>query len=228
MDARTGKKIRMGRLFDQGSGKSLIVAYSHGVLMGPRPGMRNLAEMRRVGEAVRCADGLMVAPGLLPALEDLFVGVDRPALVIHFDYQSFSRSILPYAEGATVALAAVEDVMAAGADAIMTYLYVGYTDPEREKLEIARNAQVARACERWGLPLMIEPRSAREATHKEDKTDPALLALYCRISAEIGADFVKCIYPGSTAAFAQVVDGCPAPVLLAGGARAEFLSGRTR
>src|SRR3712207_7049815 len=52
---------------------------------------------------------------------------------VHLDYQSFSRDILPYREGATVELAQVEDVLAAGADAIMTYLYVGYEDPEREK-----------------------------------------------------------------------------------------------
>jgi class I fructose-bisphosphate aldolase len=102
----------------------------------------------------------------------------------------------------------------------MTYLYVGFDDPEREKLEIARNAAVARACERWGVGLMIEPRSAREAAHPADKTDPAVLAMYCRIAAEIGGDLVKCIWPGSADAFAPVVAGCPAPVLVAGGAKA--------
>ena len=53
MDSRTGKKIRMGRLFNQRSGRSLIVAYSHGILMGPRPGMKTLEEMRRVTQSVR-------------------------------------------------------------------------------------------------------------------------------------------------------------------------------
>ncbi len=67
---------------------------------------------------------------------------------------------------------------------------------------------------------MIEPRSAREAAHPEDKSDPQILGMYCRIAAEIGADLVKCIYPGSTQAMAQVIDGCPAPVLVAGGSRA--------
>jgi class I fructose-bisphosphate aldolase len=141
--------------------------------------------------------------------------------VLHLDYQSFSRSILPYTEGATVALAQIEEVVAAGADAVMTYLYLGYADPEREKLEIDRNARLARACERWGVGLMIEPRSAREATHPEDKTDPALLSMYCRISAEIGADVVKCIYPGSLPALTEVVAACPVPLLLAGGSKAQ-------
>lgn len=221
MDSRTGKKIRMGRLFDSASHKSIIVAYSHGVLMGPRPGMRTLDEMRRVAQAVRKANGLMVAPGLLPALEDAYVGREAPSLVVHFDYQSFSRGVLPYREGAAVALAEVEDVAAAGADALMTYLYMGFDDPEREKMEIERNARIARACERWGIVLMIEPRSAREAMHAEDKRDAGVMAMYCRISAEIGADIVKCIWPGDRGAFAQIVEGCPAPVLVAGGAKTE-------
>lgn len=34
MDARTGKRIRLGRLFNQASGKSILIAYSHGVLLG--------------------------------------------------------------------------------------------------------------------------------------------------------------------------------------------------
>ena len=109
-------------------------------------------------------------------------------------------------------------MLAAGADAVMTYLYVGYEDPEREKMEVERNARLARACEKWGLAVMIEPRSARERTNAEDKTT-RLLAMYCRISAEIGADIVKCIYPGNVEALRTVVEGCPAPLLVAGGAR---------
>ena len=221
MDARTGKKIRLGRLFRRESGKTLLVAYSHGVLMGPRPGMASLEEMRQVSLSLARADGLMVAPGMVSLLEEAFIGREHPSLIVHLDYQSFSRSILPYPEGATVQMAQIEEVLAAGADGVMTYLYMGYEDPEREKLEVGRNAQVARACERWGLPLMIEPRSAREACHPEDKTDAQVMALYCRVAAEIGADLVKCIYPGSLEGLRKVVEGCPVPLLLAGGSRQE-------
>jgi DhnA family fructose-bisphosphate aldolase class Ia len=221
MDARTGKKIRLGHLFNQTSHKALIVAYSHGVVMGPRPGMHSLDEMRRVSLSMGRANGLMIAPGLVTQLEESFIGRERPSLIIHLDYQSFSRDIMPYGEGATVEMAQIEDVIAAGADGVMTYLYMGYEDPEREKMEIARNARLARACERWGIILMIEPRSAREASNPADKTDPKILELYCRISAEIGADLVKCIHPGHEEALRSVIDGCTVPVLVAGGSRAE-------
>ena len=219
MDSRTGKKIRMGRLFNQRSGKAIVVAYSHGVLMGPRPGMLTLDEMQLMARAVHKADGLLISPGMVRHLEDAFVGRDCPSLLVHMDYESFDRPALPYAEGATVDLAAIEDVVAAGADGIMTYLFIGYADPEREKMEIARNARLARACERWGIVLMIEPRSARQAQHPEDNSDPNVMSTYCRIAAELGADLVKSIHPGATKDLRRIVMTCPAPVLVAGGPR---------
>ena len=221
MDARTGKKIRLGRLFDQKSKKTLIVAYSHGVIMGPRAGMQSLEEMRRMSLSMGHANGLMIAPGSVTQLEEAFIGRQRPSLIVHLDYQSFSRDIMPYPEGATVEMAQIEDLVAAGADGVMTYLYMGYEDPEREAKEIARNAKLARACERWGIILMIEPRSAREARIPADKTDPKILGLYCRIAAEIGADLVKCIHPGNEEGLQSVIESCTAAVLVAGGSRAE-------
>jgi class I fructose-bisphosphate aldolase len=224
MDARTGKKIRLGRLFDSTSGRSLILAYSHGVLMGASEGMRTLTDMRRGVDAMRRANGLMIAPGLVKYMEDQFVGRDRPSLVIHMDWQSYSRTTLPYEEGSAVELAGVEDLLAAGADALMTYLYVGHRDPEKEKLEIERNARLARLCDRHGLVLIIEPRSAREKYEPADKTDVEVMSLYCRMAAEIGCDLVKCIYPGSAERMQQIIEECPAPVMVAGGARRESLN----
>lgn len=218
MDARTGKKIRMGRLFNQQSQRSIIVAYSHGVLMGPQPGMQTLAEMAANTHALRAADGIMITPGVTTSLEDAFIGRDRPSLVIHMDWQSFGRDVLaPRRDGTVTSLATVEDVAATGADALMSYLYLGQEDPHLERMEIERNAHLARACDRLGLVLIIEPRSAREKTQPEEETRPEVLATYCRIAAEIGADLIKCVWPGSAERFAPVAKTCLAPVLMAGG-----------
>jgi DhnA family fructose-bisphosphate aldolase class Ia len=219
MDSRTGKKIRLARFFNSQSHKALLVAYSHGVIMGPLPGMRTLAEMKRACAEMEAVDGLMVAPGMLPLLEDAFVGRTKPAFMLHMDYQSHTRAIRPYEEGGTVELATVEQAIAAGADAVMTYLYIGYTDPEREKAEIERNARIARACERMGLVFMIEALSARERKSPDDRRDVEFASLYCRIAAELGADIVKAHYPGSLEAVAAVSETCPVPLLIAGGAK---------
>ena len=187
MDARTGKKIRLGRLFDATSARSLIIAYSHGVLLGPHPGMEGFEEMQRTSLALSRAQGLMLTPGMVSRLEDAFVGRDRPSLIVQVDYQGFSRSTLEYAEAPTAAMARIEEVVAAGADGVMTYLYMGFQDPERERREIERNSRFARACEQWGIALMIEPRSAREKQVPTDKTDAQVLALMSRVAAEVWA-----------------------------------------
>jgi class I fructose-bisphosphate aldolase len=219
MDSRTGKKIRMGRIFNGMSGKTLILAYSHGVVLGPEPGMASLDEIRKVAAQLGEADALLVSPGMVGHLEESFIGRGKPGFMVHLDYQSFSRTVLPYPVGSTTSLAEVEDLAATGADGLMTYLYVGYEDPEREKEEIARNARLARACERWGIVLMIEALSARSKTNPEDVTDARLLAMCCRIASDIGADIVKCQYPGSAEAIATVASGCLSPLVLAGGAK---------
>jgi fructose-bisphosphate aldolase, class I len=222
LDARTGKKIRMGRLFDHESGRSLIVAYSHGILAGPKPGIRTLSEMQRISDLLRRADGLMVAPGMVTRLESSFIGKDRPSLVVHVDWQNYSRDVLsPAGDGTVTGVARVEDVAAAGADAIMTYMFIGQQSPELERAEIERNASFARECDRQGLVLMIEARSARERSFPDDKTSTEIMSLCCRIAAEIGADIVKCPWPGSLERFAPIAETCSAPVLVAGGLRKD-------
>ena len=228
MDSRTGKKIRLGQLFNPDSGRTVLVAYSHASFMGPLPGMRTRAELEQTARALRAADGIMLSPGLVPLLEEIFTGRGAPALVVQVDWQSFSRKVIAYTEGAAVAMAAVEQAAAAGCSAVMSYLYLGFADPDREKAEIARNAALVRDCERFGIPLMIEPRSAREKSIPADKSDPEVMSLYARVSAELGADLVKVIDPGDDAALAQVVESCPVPVLLAGGAQRDDFAGALR
>ena len=226
MDPRTGKRIAAGRLFDPASGRAIVVALSHGVLLGPSAGMGSLAELRATAALLGAADGLMVTPGLVGALEEAFVGRDRPALVVHADWQSASRAVFraegdaPAAVGAATT-ATADAAAAAGAVVVMTFLYAGFDDPALERDEITRNAVMARACERAGILHMIEPRSARERARPAERHDPAVGAYLARVAAEIGADIVKVIHPGSREALMQVVDGCLAPVLLAGGKEAE-------
>jgi fructose-bisphosphate aldolase, class I len=202
------------------------VALSHGVLVGPSAGMESLARLRATSAALNAADALMVAPGLVEPLEGAFVGRDRPALIVHADWQTASRSVFRD-EGPAVAAvgaattATADQAAAAGAIAVMTFLYAGFDDPALERDEIARNAEMARACERVGILHMIEPRSARERTRPAEHRDPVVAAYLARLAAEIGADIVKVIHPGSREVLAQVVDGCPVPVLLAGGSEAE-------
>ena len=225
MDSRTGKRIRLGRILRPDTGRGVVVATSHGVLTGPPGGQRTRAEIARTFAALAEADAVMVAPGMIRLVEDTFVGRSAPGLVVEMDWKSWNRPIYPTltdgrGEGVVASLARVEDLAAAGVDGIMTYLYVGQLDQSLEREEIARNALLARECSRWGIALIIEPRSAREGLDS-DATSPRVLSFYSRVSAEIGADVVKCVWPGTTEGLAEITETCFVPVLLAGGPGGE-------
>lgn len=221
MDSRMGKQLRLGRIVRPATGRAVVVAASHGVMSGPPAGLRTRADIARVFGTLGAADGVMVSPGMLPLVLDTFTGRDRPGLVLHLDWKNHARAVYtPGAdgrgEGVLAQLATLEEVAAAGIDAVMTYLYLGQKDTALERAEIERNARIARDCERLGIGLIIEPRSALEGADP-DALSARVMSLYCRISADIGADLVKALWPGSVEAFAEVTGTCYVPVLLAGG-----------
>jgi len=47
--------------------------------------------------------------------------------------------------------------------------------------------------------------------------DEKAVALAARVGAELGADIVKTNFTGSVESFRRVVEGCPVPVVVAGG-----------
>lgn len=222
MDSHIGKRIRLGRVLSPEDGRTIVVATSHGVLTGPPGGQRTREEIARTFSQLRDADAVMVAPGMLRVVQDTFVGRDRPGVVVELDWKSWNRPVYTNltdgrGEGTTASLASVEDLAASGVDAVMTYLYVGQMDSRLEREEIERNARIARECARWGIGLVIEPRSAREG-QDEDATSTKVLSFYARLAAEIGADLVKVVWPSSgQEGFAEVAETCFVPVVLAGG-----------
>jgi class I fructose-bisphosphate aldolase len=223
MDARTGKRIRMGRLFGA-DGHALAVAYSHGVLRGPLPGIDRAATLADTLRKFRAADAVMVSPGLLPLLEDEFIGRDAPALIVQADWMNAGRNHAGkrlYEEGASAAMMTADRALAAGADAIMTYLWMAGSDPAQEAAEVERNSVFVRACESVGLPVMIESRALRGELLPDGTVDLELLKLHTRVAAELGADFIKTIHSGSVDTFREVVESCPVPILVAGGAKRD-------
>ena len=53
----------------------------------------------------------------------------------------------------------------------------------------------------------------------KDEKDVEVVKLAARVGAELGADIVKTNYTGDIASFKQVVEGCPVPVIIAGGSK---------
>jgi class I fructose-bisphosphate aldolase len=226
MDSRTGKKIRLGRILNPVSGRTIIVAASHAVLTGAPKGLKSVSEMRNSFGQLSGANGIMLAPGSVDKVEEIFVGRDKPSLIIHMDWKSFGRPIFTpgtsgISEGNIAQLTTVENAASCGADAIMTYLYVGQKDNKLEKEEIERNARLADECTKYGIALIIEPRAVDDYIDKTQVENPDLLSWYCRMAAEVGADIVKCIWPGDAKSYEKVVSSTTVPLVLAGGSAGD-------
>ncbi len=223
MSADCGKRIRLGRIIRPSTGRSVCVAFDHGLDDGPMPGnIDSRATMARLVEGG--ADGVLVSPGIARLCADQFSGRDAPALILRLDWTNMFRRELGYREGINRLIADVEDGVRMGADAVLTFMFVGYEDPSVEADEIAKNAQVSRACERLGMPHIIEP-MAQGALAEGRGLDAELIRLHVRMAAELGADAIKTDYSGSADTYGPVIESCHVPVLIAGGPKAKTIRG---
>ena len=190
MGAECGKRIRLGRVLDPKSGRAVVVAFDHGLDNGPMRGNGNpRAAIARLVEGG--ADALLVSPGIARLCGDLFVGKTAPGLIVRLDWSNTFRATerLGFEEGRTRLIADVDDAARLGADAVLTYLLIGYSDPDVEADEVAKNARVSRACERLGIPHVMEP-MARGDRARGRELDVGLIKVHARIAAELGAEKV--------------------------------------
>lgn len=168
MDSRTGKRIRLGRILRPQGRKRCGRGYVARSLDRPPPaGQRTRNEITRTFDALSAADAVMVALGMLRVVESFFIGRDAPGLVVEMDWKSWNRPIYTplsqgRGEGTVASLTRVEDLVAAGVDGLMTYLYMGQLDQTLEREEIVRNATLARECERRLRMRAPQDRSCRE------------------------------------------------------------------
>ena len=210
-----GAELRLGRLFNRESGRSFITAFDHGTnLRVPPEAGRPLevVELIIAGEP----DGVLISPGMLKQAAHLFAFRGAPAPILRADWTILDKRMEDLKEQYRV-LCTPQEAAALGAGAVVMYLIMG---PE-EGAMFADNAKAiadaGHEAHRVGLPLIVE--ATLWGSRIDDKKDPDLLAYCCRIAAELGADAIKTEYTGVPETMAEVVEGCPVPVLTLGGAK---------
>lgn len=200
-----GKIIRMKRIINRVSGKTVIVPMDHGVTLGPIQGLQDID--KTVNMVIRGgANAAIVHKGIVTSTNrtrDTDIG-----LIIHL---SASTSLNPEPNN-KISVCDVEEALSLGADAVSIHTNIGAVT-ESFMLELL--GRTARECNHWGLPLlaMMYPRGDKV----EVNVDSVKLA--ARVGAELGADMIKCPYTGSAESFEEVVKGCPVPVVIAGGSK---------
>ena len=214
----SGKQIRLNRILNESGRGSLVVAFDHALVLGPIPGTEDpCGQIARFIESR--VNALLLNLGLVQRCVQCFPRAATPGIIARIDWTTIWNSLRDGEQGAlrSCMLATPEEALRHGADAVLTYLVVGTGDADFETKEIARNAQVARECERVGIPLMVETLARGKAI--ENPGDPKWLSLHTRIAVELGADAIKTDYSGSAETMRKVVEDCPLPILVLGGRR---------
>jgi predicted phospho-2-dehydro-3-deoxyheptonate aldolase len=200
-----GKKIRMERIMNRDSGKTVIIPMDHGVTIGPVAGLINMQETINA-VAIGGANAIVIHKGLVEA-GHRGKGKDV-GLIIHL---SASTRMAPDPNSKTM-VCTVEEAIKLGADAVSIHVNLGAED-ERSMLEDL--GMVAKVTFEWGMPLLAMMYTRGPKVKNE--YDVKLLKHAARVGAELGADIVKVVYTGSVESFREVVEGCFVPVVIAGG-----------
>lgn len=198
-----GMKNRLSRLIRQ-DGHCQFLPIDHGYFQGPT------RCLERPGDTVRdllpYADGLFVTRGVLRTCIDPH---DTAPIILRV---SGGTSVIGEDLSDEIITTSVEEMVRLNVAAVGLSIFVG-TDYEKQTLESL--ALLVNACEDYGIPVMAVTAVGKEL----EKRTARYLALACRIAAELGAKIVKTYYCPEN--FEKVTNGCPVPVVMAGGPKCE-------
>lgn len=197
-----GHFVRLRRLFNPRTGRTLVIPLDHAAADGLLPG---LEDARRIiaDAAAAGADAVMLRPGLMDAVAD----TDSRGLgVILMLTGRLSRGV------DHVLFNTVEHAARCGADAVCAEFKMGAAG-DLENLRVV--AAVAESARQHGLPVMVTTYAVADYV---GKVGPVAYAQACRVAEEIGADLIKTSLPAD----AEIIGSCLAavgvPIIMAGGA----------
>lgn len=193
-----GMKNRLSRIFNPRSGRTVMLAFDHGYIMGPTSGVERID--LAIPPLIPFADCLMCTRGALQSC--IPPEANKPVVLRSGTGATVLKELSNEVIGVTI-----EDALRLNAAAITTMVYIG---EEHEKESLDNMARLINDGNRYGIPSL-----AVTAVGKAMKRDARYLGLATRVAAELGAHFIKTYYcePG----FDEVVAGCPVPVVIAGG-----------
>ena len=204
-----GKKIRMERIINRNTQRTIIVPMDHGVTVGPIQGLVNMSEtVDRI--ALGGANAIVMHKGLVE-YGHRHSGMDI-GLIVHL---SASTVLAPDANAKSI-VCSIEEAIKIGADAVSIHVNIGANTEPHMLSEMGR---ISESCREWGMPLLAMMYTRGDKI--TNQYDVNVVKHAARVGAELGADIVKVNYTGSIATFREVVQGCPVPVVIAGGEKME-------
>jgi len=198
-----GIKNRLSHLI-QKDGKALFLPIDHGYFQGPTHCLEKPGET--IKPIWQYADALMMTRGILrncidPAMpKPIILRVSGAATVVGEDLANENI------------ITSITEIIRLNAAAVSMSVFIG---SKYENQSLTNLARLVDNCEDYGIPVMAVTAVGKEL----EKREARYLALCCRVAAEHGARVVKTYYCKEK--FEKVVEGCPAPVVIAGGPKTE-------
>jgi putative autoinducer-2 (AI-2) aldolase len=196
-----GIKNRLSRLIPDGH--CLWMPIDHGYFLGPT------TKLEKPGETVKpllpYCDALFVTRGILRNCID--PKNDKPIILRVSGGTSIIGEDLAN-EGITTS---VKEAVRLNVSAVGLSVFIGSKYEHQTLLNLSKLVDEA---EEYGIPVMAVTAVGKGL----EKRDARYLGLSCRIAAELGARVVKTYWCEN---FERVVDGCPVPVVIAGGPKVD-------
>ena len=219
------QKFRFNRLF--GQGKCLDVAIDHGVC-NESSFLDGLEDMPAVVETLVDArpDAIQMNYGQADLLQSV-AGKDKPALVMRIDMGNPYNRQRHRAMWALLQNEADPLIGALQMDAacVVVNLFMLPDEPDLFRQCVANISRVRADCDRYGMPLMIEPLVMLPNSDKGGYMvdgDAEKIVTLTRLAREMGADIVKADPTTHPEDFNRVVEAARCPVLVRGGGKEDL------
>lgn len=212
---------RLNRLFAP-DGKCFDVAVDHG-FFGERAFLNGIENMARVIEILVQADpdAIQLSIGQAPLLQNL-PGKSKPALVLRTDIANVYGTELPSRLYSRMIHEPLEQALRLDAACVVANLFMLPNQPEVWEQCVQNITALKPLCERYGMPLMIEPlvmQTSSKGGYMVDGNIDKILPLV-RQAMELGADVIKADPTDNVSEYHRVIEIAGGkPVLVRGGGR---------
>lgn len=214
--------FRLNRLFGP-DGKCFDVAIDHGFFNEGS----FLAGIENIGRAIETIvaanpDAIQLSPGQAPLLQAI-PGKQKPALVLRADIANIYARSLPRFLFSQLTHEPVEQALALDAACIVVNLLLLPNQPELYHQCVQNVCRLKPQCERYGMPLMVEPlvmQPNEKAGGYMVDGDIAKIVPLVRQAVELGADIIKADPCDDLDEYYRVVEAASGkPVLPRGGGK---------
>lgn len=218
------KQYRLNRLFNPKSNACLDVAIDHGFFneLAFLSGIEDLdAAVTTLVDAA--PDAIQLTVGQADLLQRI-PGKNKPSLVLRTDVANVYGKELPRALFSKMIESPVEQALRLDAVCVVVNLFQIPNEPEVTDQCIANILKIKPECDRYSMPLMIEPlvfKPNQEAGGYMVDGDVEKIMPLVRQSVELGADIIKADPTDDPSEYHKVVQVARVPVLVRGGGKAD-------